>query len=182
VIHRDLAGQHHGRPLREVFAMDWGLAKSPGRDLHDIRPKDTHLRPFAHPAPRGAAESTPDCRSSRWTDRRRHAAYAAGTALDRSRNGPALGHLPWRNSHNLLTGQAPSGAGRRISPHTILARVLTVRPSVCIQLNRSAAGADDCEKAMAREKQDCYRSSPIRRGKTCAALNGVFLNPATSTT
>ena len=169
VIHRDLkpANIMVGR-FGEVFVMDWGLVKITGRkDLHDIRPKDLPVTSASLHSPRyDSAASTPDSPlitmdgSVVGTPAYMSLEQARGEveAVDQSSDIYSLGAI----LYNLLTGQPPYvDPGARLSPHTILARVLDGPPKRVHQLNRRAPPEliAICEKAMARAKPDRYVSS-----------------------
>lgn len=169
VVHRDLkpANVMVGR-FGEVYVMDWGLAKIVGKKpLVDLRPK-------VEPLP-----SLTTVKSSQRSDLEGvdsplvtmdgtiigTPAYmaleqASGQIeeVDRQSDVYALGAI----LYTLLAGQPPYvPPGVRISPRTILARVIDGPPQ---PLHKLAPGTPPeliaiCEKAMAREKKDRYASA-----------------------
>jgi WD40 repeat protein/serine/threonine protein kinase len=168
VIHRDLkpANIMVGR-FGEVFVMDWGLAKITGhKDLHDIRP-NTQAASAALGSPRreAAATGTPESPlltmdgSVVGTPAYMPPEQARGQveAVDQASDIYALGAI----LYNLLTGQPPYVEPEaRLSPHTILARVLDGPPRRVHLLNPRAPPEliAICEKAMAREPAARYAS------------------------
>ena len=170
VIHRDLkpANIMVGR-FGEVYVMDWGLAKVVGRqDSHDLRlrsetqPTFTQIR-----TPRSSSDSS-TADSPLITMDGSVVGTPAFMAPEQARGDlEAVNHQSDTYSlgavlYHLLTGQPPYvEPGTRISPRTVLARVLDGPPKPISELNREVPSelTAICEKAMARDKSSRYESS-----------------------
>src|SRR5688572_1455032 len=171
VVHRDLkpANVMVGR-FGETYVMDWGLARVLGRrDSHDLRlkprPEDASAMSLVRTVRRGQMEENPE--SSLVTMDGDVIGTPSYMAPEQARGkldevGPrsdvySLGAI----LYYMLTGQAPYvKPGERVSPHTVLARVLDGPPTPVEKLDRRepAELVAICTKAMERDPERRYAS------------------------
>ncbi len=170
VIHRDLKSANImvGR-FGEVYVMDWGLAKVVGRqDPHELRlAPESQATQTRIQTPRsnneGSSSDAPLVTmdgSVVGTPAFMAPEQARGNLdeVDHQSDTYSLGAVLYQ----LLTGSPPYvEAGSRISPRTVLARVLDGPPRPISELNPAAPPelTAICEKAMARDKSSRYLSS-----------------------
>ena len=167
VVHRDIKPSNImvGR-FGEIYVMDWGLAKVRSRpDLFDLRFVETEERRTdrietfrsdeSEDSPLvtmdGTVVGTPSYMSL-------EQARGEVEAIDQQSDVYSLGAVLYQ----LLTGTPPHAeANRRVSPRTLLARVLDGPPKAIQRLNPEAPAEliAVCEKAMARHKGDRYLSA-----------------------
>ncbi len=171
VVHRDLkpANVMVGR-FGETYVMDWGLARVLGRrDSHDLRlkpqPEDASALSLVRTVRRDETDSNPDsplvtmdgdvigtpsymapeqARGRLDEVRPRSDVYSLGAIL-----------------YYMHTGQAPYvKPGERVSPHTVLSRVLEGPPTPVETLapHEPAELVAICAKAMARDPEQRYGS------------------------
>lgn len=167
VIHRDLkpANIMVGR-FEEVHVMDWGLARVLGeKDTHDLRIADVADTRSFDTARHQEREQRPDTPLVTMdgtivgTPAYMPPEQARGelAEVDRRSDVYALGSV----LYHLLTGQVPFvPRGARVSPRTILIRVLDGPPKAVHQLAPVPAELEAiCDKAMARRPAERYAST-----------------------
>ncbi len=172
VVHRDLKPSNVmvGR-FGETYVMDWGLARVLGRrDSHDLRlkpqPQDASALSLVRTVRREDTETNPDSPlvtmdgdvvgtpSYMAPEQARGRLEQVGPRSDVYSLGAIL--------YYMLTGQAPYvKPGERVSPHTVLTRVLDGPPVPVAKLAQSEPPEEliaICEKAMARDPEQRYGS------------------------
>ncbi len=169
VVHRDLKPSNVmvGR-FGEAYLMDWGLARVVGRrDSHDLRikssPQDQTSLSLVKTVRREEGEANPSSTlvtmdgdvigtpSYMSPEQAQGKLEEVGPRSDVYSLGAIL--------YSMLTGQAPYvKPGERVSPHTVLSRVLGGPPTPVEKLarNEPAELIAICEKAMARDPAQRY--------------------------
>jgi len=170
VVHRDLKPSNVmvGR-YGEVYVMDWGLARIVGQpDKHDLRlrkPEEQSSLSLVRTVRKDESEEDPD--SPLVTMDGDVVGTPSFMAVEQAQGrleevGPrsdvySLGAI----LYYMLTGKAPYvEKGERVSPHTVLNRVLSGPPEPVAKLarNQPAELIAICEKAMSREAARRYAS------------------------
>jgi len=171
VVHRDLKPSNImvGR-FGETYVMDWGLARVIGRqDSHDIRlkpsPEEITALSLVKTVRRDESDANPDSPLVTMDG------DVVGTPCYMAPE-QAQGKLEEVGPHSdvyslgailyyLLSGQVPYvGEGERVSPHTVLTRVLQGAPNPLSKLAKDQPEelVAICEKAMQRDPERRYRS------------------------
>ncbi len=171
VVHRDLKPSNVmvGR-FGEVYVMDWGLARVLGRhDSHDLRlrpaPEDVSGVSLVRTVRRDESQANPD--SPLVTMDGDVVGTPSFMAVEQAQGrledvGPrsdvySLGAI----LYYMLSGRSPYvEPGERVSPHTVLTRVLAGPPVPVTKYAKNAPAEllAICEKAMAREAGERYAS------------------------